>query len=151
MDFLFAWLQRSKNFLLLVIWFDAPESMTQTGDFAFSEALNANDARWFLSSWSLSCSSSLELPYKIQIAAKIDYHSKNWRFFFFQSLLIKLCFLNPNLLLNCGKAYANPPNLVVIIARSLQLIKQFISYWNFRNFGLKFLQEGHISMANKNH
>ncbi len=62
-------------------------------------------------------------------AAKIDFHSKNWRFFFFQSLLMKFCFLNPNLLLNCGKAYANPPNLVVIIARSLQLIKPLISYW----------------------
>ncbi len=62
-------------------------------------------------------------------AAKIDFNSKNWRIFFFQSLLMKFCFLNPNLLSNCGKAYANPPNLVVIIARSLQLIKPLISHW----------------------
>jgi hypothetical protein len=47
-------------------------------------------------------------------AAKIDFNSKKWGFFFFQSLLIKLCFLNPNLLSNCGKAYANHPNRPIL-------------------------------------
>jgi hypothetical protein len=100
--------------------------------------------KWKLNSCSVTLSHNTVRP-KSTFAAKIDFNSKNWIFFFFLSFLMKLCFLNPNLVSNCGKAYANPPNLVC----SLQLIKPLISHWNLRNFELNFWLDGHISMANK--